>query len=184
MSNMTHEQALDLIAPIEQYLNRPLPHLRELAEVNRAGLEQVLAIRGPLSHHGVLTPAQSAVAKLVATQFQDCGSCLQIEVALAVTAGVDEALVRAVVAGKPEQINDPVLRDIYHYIHATLLQQNHDELLQKLSKTLGAQALTDLAIAVAIVQFFPILKRVMGHAVSCKVNHLDYQPLPLATVAN
>lgn len=184
MSTMTHQEALDLIAPVEHYLNRPLPHLRELAEVNRAGLEQVLAIRGPLSHHGVLTPAQSAVAKLVATQFQDCGSCLQIEVNLALTAGVDEELVRAVVAGKPEQIADPVLRDIYHYVNATLLQQNHDDLLQKLSKSLGAQGLTDLAIATAIVQFFPILKRVMGHAVSCQVNHLDYQPLPQAVAAD
>lgn len=176
------QDALNKVIPIEQYLNRPLPHLREMAEVNPEGLDPVLTISGLMGTQGTLTPSQHAVARLIATQAQDCGSCLQIDIDLAMRAGVAPDLIRAVVEHRRDAIHDETLRSIYDLVQAAVTMQPVAEAIDTVTEKLGQRALTDVAVAVALSQFFPVLKRVMGHATSCQATPPNFAQATPTTV--
>ncbi|CAM2010364.1 hypothetical protein [Acanthopleuribacter pedis] len=167
-------EALAKVLPIEQYLKRPLTHLRELAEVNSDGLDTALAVSGLMGRRGNLTAEQNAVARLLATQSQDCGSCLQIDIDLALREDVPQSLIKAVIEHRPQELGDENLRAIYDFVEAALLMQSVEDHIEKLTQSLGAAAVTDIALGVALSHFFPILKRLMGHAESCSATQLTF----------
>jgi alkylhydroperoxidase family enzyme len=122
----------------------------------------------PLSHHRRRLPAPAFhAARLVATQGEDCGSCLQIVVNLARNDGFQAAQIEAVLAGRIEALPDD-LADVCRFTTA-VLQASYDEaeLRDRLRSRYGDEGLIELAFAIATVRVFPITKRVLGYAVSC-----------------
>ena len=153
---------------MEDYTGHSLPFLHELLAVNPEGFARFLEFMPLSSHAAAASINQLTVARLLGSLNEDCGSCVQINVDLAVAAGADVDLIRAVLDRKPEAIKDPELRAIYDYCDAVLKHETSLlERLDDLKQRIGATAASDLGLAMASHAVFPILKRAMGLAITC-----------------
>ena len=124
-------------------------------------------------HRSKIPPAPYHLARLVATRHADCGSCVQIVVNMAKADGVEPSVLKAALAGKVEELPES-LRDVYRFAQAVVTQNGEDEAYRdRLRQVFGAEAVVELALAIAMCQVFPVLKRGLGHAKSCSIVKVD-----------
>jgi alkylhydroperoxidase family enzyme len=109
------------------------------------------------------------VARLVAVRDEDCGSCLQIEINLAKRDKVKPQIIRATVAGKPDDMPEQ-LADVYRFAKAVVRRSGDEDLYrERIRELYGEEGLVELAMAIAICRVFPTTKRALGYAQSCSV---------------
>ena len=122
----------------------------------------------PLSRHRKAASAeQHAVARLVATKTEDCGPCVQTIVNLSLKAGVDPAILRAVLDERVEDLPAD-LKSVYGFAYAVATAApDASGRVERLKLELGEDATAELALAVATTRVFPTVKRGLGYGVSC-----------------
>lgn len=123
----------------------------------------------PLLQHRHLVPATPYhIARIAATQAEDCGTCVQIAVNLARHAGVAPRLLQAAVAGKVDQLPDD-LAAVYYFAKAVARADTEevDRWRPVVERLLGEAGLGELALAIAAARVFPAVKRALGFATSC-----------------
>lgn len=157
----------------ERDLGVPLEYMRHLAEVSLPAFVK-FGLFTPLSKHRRHLPAAPYhLARIVATQHEDCGTCLQIEVTSALRAGVPEALVRATVEGRAETLGD--LADVVRYTRAVVTAADDAELREMLRDRYGEAGLVELSLGIASARVFPTTKRALGYAQACSLVPLSYE---------
>jgi alkylhydroperoxidase family enzyme len=122
----------------------------------------------PLSQHRRKLPSASyRVARILATQDEDCGTCVQIEVNLARKDGVPADVVHAVLNNRPEDLS-PELAEVYHFTKAVVeASGNEEELRHRIRQRYGEEGLVEMALGIAAARVFPVTKRALGFATSC-----------------
>lgn len=116
-----------------------------------------------------LPAAPYHVARLVATQHEDCGPCAQIVVNVAKEDGVEPAILKAALDGKVTDLPES-LQDVYRFAEAVVTANGEDDQYrERLRKVFGEEAVVELALAIATARVFPTLKRALGHAKSCSL---------------
>ena len=127
-----------------------------------------LALFTPLAQHRrKLPPGPYHVARIVATLDEDCGTCVQIEVNLALKDGVPAEVIRAVLQGRPEDL-PTALADVYRFAKAVVeASGGEDELRPRILEWYGEEGLVEMALGVASARVFPVTKRALGYAKSC-----------------
>ena len=165
---MIRRLVLKRLDAMERMLGEPVDYMRHVVRVSlRAFLK--FALFTPLAAHGRKLPINLYyIACFVATRHEDCGTCVQITVNMARRDGVRDDLLRALIAGHPEQLPDEA-RDVYLFTDAVV---NTDEdkaapLRERLRAGLGEEALIELSFAIAAARVFPTVKRGLGYATSC-----------------
>jgi alkylhydroperoxidase family enzyme len=109
------------------------------------------------------------VARLVAVRIQDCGPCVQTVVNIAKEDGVDPAILKAALAGDFDALPES-LRDVARFAEAVTGATGEENTYRdRLRAVFGEEAMVELALAIALCQTFPILKRGLGHARSCSL---------------
>lgn len=153
----------------ERRLGVPLDYLRHILRVSLRSFFTFAKIMPISEHRKVLPPEPYYVARMVATRDEDCGTCLQIEVNLARKDGVAEEILRAVLDRAPESL-PAGLDDIYRFAEGVVgASGEEDGLRPKIVERWGERGLVELALAIAVARFFPITKRTLGHAKSCRL---------------
>jgi alkylhydroperoxidase family enzyme len=155
------------IAAAERVIGVNQDWLRDLYRISPAGFGKLTRFL-PLSAHRKAAPRDAmAVARLVGALSEDCGSCVQITVNLALGEGVDPAVLRAVLDDRPRDLA-PELADVMDY--AKSVAERRDDVLERVETIrarFGETALYELALGIASARLFPVAKRGTGHAVSC-----------------
>ena len=151
----------------EQVLGESLDYMRHIARTSLPAFLK-FARFAPLSRHRKALPAAPYhVARILATQDEDCGTCVQIQVNLARQAGIASEVIQAVLAGRPEDL-PPELAETYYFTKAVVEATGEDEeWRQRLRERYGEEALVELALGIAAARVFPITKRALGYATSC-----------------
>ena len=128
------------------------------------------ALFTPLSQHRrKLPPTPYRVARIVATQDEDCGTCVQIEVNLARMDGVPADIIRAALNNRPEDMT-PELAEVYRFTKAVVeANGEEEELRQRIRDRYGDEGLVELALGMAAARVFPVTKRALGYATSCSL---------------
>jgi len=126
------------------------------------------ALFTPLAQHRrKLPPTPYRVARIVATQDEDCGTCVQIEVNLAREDGVSSDVIRAVLSNRPEDLT-PELAEVYRFTKAVVeASLEEGDLRQRIRERYGEAGLVELALGMAAARVFPVTKRALGFATSC-----------------
>ena len=118
-------------------------------------------------YHRALPPSPCYVARIVATQHEDCGTCVQIAVNQAKKAGLSTELLRAVLDGKLDGMPEE-LTDAYHFAEAVLTGNGEEDAWrERIRLRYGDEGLIEMALAIATCRVFPTIKRALGYAVSC-----------------
>lgn len=122
----------------------------------------------PLAQHRKKLPADAfAVARIVTTRDEDCGTCVQLEVNQARGQGVTTEIIQAVLDNSPDSLA-PELADVYHFTRAVIEQTGAEEIYrQSIRNHYGEEALVELALAIGSSRFFPVVKRSLGYATRC-----------------
>jgi alkylhydroperoxidase family enzyme len=156
------------LAREERRLGSSLDYLRHIARVSLPAFLKFGAFT-PLARHRRVLPAEPYhVARLVSTQLEDCGTCVQIEVNLARQSGVAPELIQAVLNQAPELLPSS-LEDVYRFAEAVVTHTGDEgETRERLRHQLGEEGLVELALAIAACRVFPTTKRALGYAISCE----------------
>lgn len=153
----------------EQALGQSMDWLRDLYDVSPRAFWRFSRLRGLLTHREVLPARAWAVAHLEAARSEDCGPCLQIGVGLAQRAGLTTAEIAAVLAARDADL-DGQLALVRQFVAAVCrLDPEAEDLRPPLRQHFGRQGEVDIALAIVAGRAIPILKRGLGHAVSCSV---------------
>jgi alkylhydroperoxidase family enzyme len=151
----------------ERALGESLDYVRHIVRTSLPAFFK-FALFTPLSQHRRKLPlAPYHVARIVATQDEDCGTCVQIEVNLARKDGVPAEHIRAVLNNRPEAL-PPELAEVYRFAKAVVEASGGDnDLRQRLRQRYGDEGLVEMALGIAAARVFPVTKRALGYATSC-----------------
>jgi hypothetical protein len=106
-------------------------------------------------------------AGITAVRHEDCGPCTQLGVAMAERAGVDPAVLRAVLSDDPAAM-PPEIALVWRFTRATLAHDPAaDEYRDAIVKRWGRGALVSLAFAITAARLYPTLKYALGHGKAC-----------------
>ena len=153
----------------EATLGVPLDYLRSIADTSPAAFAKFAAAAPLLGHRRHAARAVWHLARLAATRVQDCGTCLQIVVNLALADGVAPATLRAALDGG-DLAPDETLA--FEYGEA-VAQGDAGGAVDAVRERWGEPVLVELALAVATAQLFPIIKRGLGQAVACSLVEVE-----------
>ena len=106
-------------------------------------------------------------AGITAVRHEDCGPCTQLAVDMAARAGVDPAVLRAILADAPESM-PPDVALVWRFTRASLAHDAEaDELRQEIVRRWGSRALVSVAYAMTAARIYPTVKYALGHGKSC-----------------
>ncbi|QDZ02129.1 hypothetical protein FQ775_18045 [Nitratireductor mangrovi] len=155
-----------MIARFERQYGYDATYMRELVDEDTAGGFKLMLATLFLSHDFGAPKALYYAAKVRSTMRADCGPCLRLAIAMAEEAGISrERLLPVVGYGRP----DPDMALAIKLADA--VAENAPELTEisaEAKARFGARAAAGLAAATLAGQFYPLLKRGMGHAATCE----------------
>ena len=118
-----------------------------------------------------------AAAAITAVKHEDCGPCTQLGVSMAERAGVDPAVLRAVLTENPLKMT-PDAALAWRFTRATL---DHDPAADgyrdEIVKRWGPRAVLSLAFAIVTARLYPTVKYAMGHGKACTRIVVDGAPI-------
>jgi hypothetical protein len=107
-------------------------------------------------------------AAITAVRHEDCGPCTQLGVQMAERAGVDPAVLRAILSEDTAAMPDDVAL-AWRFTRAAL---DHDpaadEYRQEIVRRWGPRAVISLAFAMVASRTYPTVKYAMGHGQTCQ----------------
>ena len=155
------------ISAQERWLGEKLDYLKYMVRTSRPAFFKFIKIMPMANYRRVLTVEAYHVAAILASMAEGCGNCVQIEINMARAAGVDEAILQAIVTGSPQSLDDK-LRDVYEFTRAVLRDNAQQEPLRlRVVEHFGDRGLVELGMKIATSRLFPMMTRTLGFSSSC-----------------
>jgi alkylhydroperoxidase family enzyme len=169
-----------MIRKMEDAVGVKADHMHFIIDTSiRAFIDVLLFMR--LAHHREVLSAEALhLARIVATQNVDCGSCVQFSVNIALKDGMRPAWIRAALDRRPEAL-PPELQEVYEFTgHLLRHSYEEDALRESIRARFGDRGLLDLAYAIASAQVMPLTKQALGLAKSCSKIEVRVEGAPPA----
>ncbi len=165
MNTTGHRQQID---DFEKHYDYDSTYMRELLETSPDGYEKFAAFLPLAGHRELLDRDDFWIAKLAGMRSEDCGACLQLNVRMALEAGVDRELVSAAVR-TPAELPE-ALRDVYDFATAVAANNLSDQaLIERIEARFDKGQLLELGLCISTTKIFPTIKRAVGYAKSCRL---------------
>lgn len=158
-----------IIAVGERQLGLPLPYLRTIADSSSAAFAKWMMAMPAANHRKAAPPNEWHLARLVATQAQDCGTCVQVVVNAARRDGVPPDTLRAALEGREADLTETERLAVGFGRAVSSQAPDVLEWVRRVEQTFGPDAHVELAMAVGLCQMFPVVKRGLGQAVACSL---------------
>jgi hypothetical protein len=143
-------------------------YLRDVLDADPRALLAFSKVAGISNYRKDVPPAVYVAAGLVGVMAEDCGPCTQLSIDMAQRAGVDPAILRAVVARDFTAMPDDVVLAV-RFAEASLRHAGEaDELREEVLRRFGKRGLVSLAFALTSARLYPTLKYAMGHGRACQ----------------
>lgn len=153
----------------EKKLGESVDYIRHVVDTSPAAFFRFASVAAMAGARKDLPVDAWFVGQVVASQDEDCGTCLQITVNLARAAGVGSELLRAVVDGAVASLPAD-MADVYRFSKGVVTSSGDDDALRDtLRERYGDRGLIELAYAIASARVPPIVKRSLGYAKSCSL---------------
>ena len=155
------------IAAFERTWNYDSSYVREVLDADPRALMTFAKVTGVSRYRQDVPPAAHFAAKIVGVMAEDCGPCAQLTVDMAQRAGVDPAILRAVVARDFAAMPYDVALAA-RFTEASLRHAPEaDDLRAEVVRRFGKRGLVSLAFAMVAARIFPTLKYALGYGRSC-----------------
>ena len=155
------------IAGFERAWNYDASYLREMIDIDPKALTMFWKAQGVTRYRKDIPLAPYCAAGIVAVMSEDCGPCTQIGVDMAERAGVDPAILRAIVARDFAAMPYDVALAA-RFTEASLRHAPEaDDLREEVVRRFGRRGLVSLAFAILAARLYPTLKYALGYGRSC-----------------
>jgi hypothetical protein len=155
------------IAAFERSWNYDASYLRAVLDADPRALT-MFGRAAALGRYRKDVPVSAhAAAGIVVVMSEDCGPCTQIGVDMAERAGVDPAILRAIVARDFAAMPYDVALAA-RFTEASLRHApGADDLREEVVRRFGRRGLVSLAFAILAARLYPTLKYALGYGRSC-----------------
>lgn len=162
----------------ERRLRVPADYLRQLGDTSFPGFLKFLLILPAAAHRRRSDPVLVHAVRIVATQAEDCGPCVQIAVNAAIDDGIEPGIIRAVLDRNHDQLPQAAAL-VLRFADGVLAKDgSEEEPRNEIVRQLGQTVVAELSLAIATARVFPSLKRGLGFARSCALVEVAVEPRP------
>ncbi len=168
---------------LERHLGASVDYLRHVARTSKTAYFKFMGFVPMAAHRGGTPRRMLFAARFLATQREDCGTCLQIVVDQATREEVSVEIIQALIDDDLSRL-DRETRLAVEFASAVL--DNTDEqrtTTGRTEKLRWEKRIVDLSLAIAAARVFPTLKRGLGYAVSCQKVELRVPQIAGANVS-
>jgi len=167
------------IAAFERTWNYDASYVRELADADPRAMMAFGKAAAIGRYRKGVAPAAHFAAGLVGVMAEDCGPCTQLTIDMAERAGVDPAVLRAIVtrdfAAMPYDVALAA-----RFAEASLRHAPEaDDLRGEVLRRFGKRGLISLAFAMIAARIYPTLKYALGYGRSCTRVTVGGEPRPV-----
>ena len=172
------------IAAFERAWNYDSRYVHDLIDTDPRAFMALGKVMGLSQYHKDIPTAAHFAAKIVGVMAEDCGPCTQLTVNMAERAGVDPAILRAVVARDFAAMPYDVALAA-RFTEASLRHAPEaDDLREEVVRRFGKRGLVSLAFAMVAARIFPTLKYALGYGRSCTRVTVGGEPRPVLRAMN
>ena len=163
------QKSLETIAFFKAHYHYDTTYMEEMLEASTQSYE-VFENFLPMATFANKAPLDAiSVARITAIVNEDCGTCAQLYVDLAIEAGLDKEIIQEVVFNNGKNLPTS-LKDLYDF---TLAVSNNESieatLYAKMNEHYSKEVLVEISLAIAATKVFPTIKRVLNLAQSCSL---------------
>jgi hypothetical protein len=156
------------LAAFEKKWGYDASYAREALEADPMALVAFMMVSGVLGNRNGAPAAARFAVGLVGVMAEDCGPCSQLNVDMAIAAGVDPKVMQAVAqrdyAAMPEDVVVAV-----RFAEASLAHSPEaDEPREEIVRRWGQKGLVSLAMALTAARMYPTAKYALGHGKACQ----------------
>lgn len=146
-----------------------------MGESSFSGFVKFLMFLPLAEHRRKSDPAMLHAVRIVATQHEDCGPCVQIAVNAALDDGMEPRAVRAILDRDRGRMPGGVSLAVRFAEGVLARDGSEDTPRSEIESQLGATVLTELSLAIATARVFPTVKRGLGFARSCSLVNVEVE---------
>lgn len=151
----------------EETTGESADYMRDLLNHSPRGFFLFMLFMPLTSFRGRLSKEAFHIARIYTIQHEDCGPCLQTVVAMAALGGVDPALIQAALQNNKAALPKD-LAAVAEFTQAVLERKLElEDAREIITQFFGEKGVTELALVIASVRVYPVVKRAMGYARSC-----------------
>lgn len=164
---------MDLIDKFEVHYDYDCNYMRTMRSSSTEGFKKFVEFM-PMSQYSKALDINTLwVSKIAAMLTEDCGACVQLNIKMAIEAGVDKELVKTIVTS-PDNL-EKNLKLVYAYSKSVALSSpDHNGLFLEIKKVYSQEQITELALAIASAKIYPTLKRALGDFKSCALYEFEF----------
>ncbi len=155
------------IASFERTWSYDAAYIHEMIDADPHAAMAFGKVIGMSRYRKDIPAALHFAAGIVAVMSEDCGPCTQLTIDMAQRAGVDPAILRAVVARDFKAMPYEVALAV-RFAEKTLAHAPEaEDLREEVLRLWGRRGLVSLAFIITSARLFPTLKYALGHGHAC-----------------
>lgn len=109
------------------------------------------------------------VARITAIINEDCGTCAQLYVDLAIQAGLNKEIAKEIVYNEGKNLPTD-LKSLYDFTLAVSNGETIEEAMyEKINELYSRDVLVEISLAIAATKVFPTIKRALNYVQSCAI---------------
>lgn len=155
------------IDKFERSWNYDASYLRDVLDTDPRAMLAFSKVTGIATYHKDVPLAAFCAAGLVGAMTEDCGPCTQLKIDMAQRAGVDPAVLRAIVTRDVTAMPYEVAL-AFRFAEASLQHAPEaDDLREEVVCRFGKRGLISLGFALTAARLYPTLKYALGYGRAC-----------------
>lgn len=166
-------QAREEIRQFGRRYDYDVNYLEELLDSSPEGFAAFTHVQAVAAYRKQLPLDAHYVAAVCTMQVEDCGACAQLNLRMAVEAGVSRELL-ATLIHEPDKLPAD-LADVRAHTLAVVRGEALDESrVARLTERYGREGFAELALCITGCRMYPTMKRALNRMTACAVPHLDF----------
>ncbi|WP_295052462.1 hypothetical protein [Sulfuricurvum sp.] len=163
------QKSLEMIEGFKTHYNYDTAYMEEMLKISPASYEVFEAFL-PMATFVNKAPVDVInIARITAIKNEDCGTCVQLYVDLAIEAGLDKEVAREIIFNKGESLSLD-LKLVYDFTLAVSNNETIDaNVSDRMNQTYSREVMMEISLAIAATKVFPTIKRVLNYMQSCSV---------------
>jgi hypothetical protein len=163
------QKSQEMIEGFKTHYNYDTGYMEEMLKVSPASYEVFEGFLPMATFVKAASIDVINVARITAIKNEDCGTCVQLYVDLAIEAGLDKEIAREIIFNEGKNLSTE-LKLVYDF---TLAVSNNEtisvNLLDQMNQTYSREVMMEISLAIAATKVFPTIKRVLNYMQSCSV---------------
>lgn len=167
------QAAREQLTEFENHYAYDASYIRVLMDSSPDGFWLFRQAQAMAGHRKSLPADAHFVACITTMNSEGCGTCAQLNLRMAVEAGVGRDILQSLIEN-PETLPSPLADVQQHTLFALGAGQDDSARLERLRSHFGDEAVAELAMCIAGARMYPTMKRALGKETSCQSLTLDF----------